>query len=58
MEYELDQAAEHTTVIPAELEQFAQSIQMLTEAIAYISSEIFNPDEYYLSQGIDLLDVD
>ena len=58
MEYELDQATEHTTVIPTELEHFAQSLQVLTEAIAYISSEIFSPDEYYLSQGIDLLDED
>lgn len=58
MEYELDQAAEHTSVIPTELEQFAQTLQILNEAISYISSEIFSPDEYYLSQGIDLLEED
>ena len=58
MEYELDQAAEHTTVIPTEVEQFAKTLQMLSEAMAYISSEVFSPEEYYLSDGMDLLDID
>ena len=58
MEYDLDQAVEHTSIIPTELEQFVQTLQILNEAITYISSEIFSPDEYYLSQGIDLLDED
>jgi hypothetical protein len=58
MEYDLDQAVEHTSIMPTELEQFVQTLQILNEAITYISSEIFSPDEYYLSQGIDLLDED
>jgi hypothetical protein len=55
MEHELDLATEHTTVIPVELENFVKTLDNLQEVILYFSSELFNPDEYYIAQGLDTL---
>jgi hypothetical protein len=55
MEQDLDLATEDTVVIPTELENFAKTLGNLHEAITYFTSELFNPEDYYLAQGLDNL---
>jgi hypothetical protein len=56
MEHDLELATEDTVVISTELENFIKTLDNIGEAVVYFSTELFNPDEYYIAQGLDFVD--